>query len=83
MVDHTLHGAFGYLSAEDTVRNGRYVYFIRLTEQGIPGYDHAGDTFAELSSYFLVGSTSGKFLHQMVHVMQEVSHTFIVSKPYL
>lgn len=67
-----VHGAFGFLKDENTSRNDRYVYIIRLTEQGVPMFDHREDAMAEMPSSFLVGSVSGKFLHSMLSLMKEV-----------
>lgn len=68
-----IHGAFGFFKDENTSRNDRYVYILRLTEQGVPMFEHREDAVAEMPSSFLVGSVSGKFLHSMLSLMKEVS----------
>lgn len=72
MKDYLIYGAFGYLSDEVITRNTRYVYFIRLTERGIPIFDHKEDSIAEMPQYFLVGSVSGRVLQGMQHLMKQV-----------
>lgn len=71
--DYLLHGFYDCLTDENVTRDIRYVYIVRLTEYGMPLYERKEDTDAEMSSYFLVGSTQGRLLSSLDNLLNNVS----------
>lgn len=67
-----MHGVFDFLTDDMINKDAKYVYFIRLSEYGVPPYEKQEDTYAEMPSYFLVGSISGRFLSSIDHLLSNV-----------
>ncbi|XP_026741363.1 dynein heavy chain 10, axonemal [Trichoplusia ni] len=53
---------FGALTPQTAHRSRRYLYFVRLTQDGIPLSDNDRLTTLKMSDYFLTGVTTGKVL---------------------
>ncbi|KAF2892470.1 hypothetical protein ILUMI_13689 [Ignelater luminosus] len=62
--DYVIGGGFGALN-NAMAKNVRIVYMLRQSEESIPIFETKEETYAELPSYFIVGSCSSKFLHSM------------------
>lgn len=52
--------------------NRKYIYVLRLGEQGIPNFDYKEDAEAEMCSYFVMGSCNGKQLQGLLQHMVDV-----------
>lgn len=80
--DYVLHGDLHFITDDMVIKDARYVYFIRLTETGLPPFERQEDANAELPDYFLVGSLSGKFLSSVDNLLREVSWFYCTTLAY-
>lgn len=64
-------------------KNLRIAYILRQSDEGIPTFDTKEETYAELPSYFIVGSCSSKFLHSMKVLTKQVRDRFHKSHIFL
>lgn len=62
-----------FFTEEMLHKDTRYVYFVRLSEYGLPPYEKKEDIYAEMASHFLIGSTSGRFLQSIDHLLNDVT----------
>lgn len=68
-----LHGHLGMLDENERSAPGRqYVYFLRVSEEGIPLPEGPGDAYAEMPRHFIVGCTSSNFIGSMAKLLKKV-----------
>lgn len=68
-----LHGHLGMLDDNERSAPGRqYVYFLRVSEEGIPLPEGPGDAYAEMPRHFIVGCTSSNFIGSMAKLLKKV-----------
>ncbi|CAH1279940.1 unnamed protein product [Diabrotica balteata] len=73
VVDYILHG--GFMNTGEKMfesDNYRIIYFYRKTDSGIPRFKQASDADIEMPYYFLVGSSTGNFLHTVTHLCSQM-----------
>ncbi|KAK3924935.1 Dynein heavy chain 10, axonemal [Frankliniella fusca] len=67
-----LHGHLGMLDeAERSAPRRQYVYFLRISEEGIPLPESPSDAAADMPRHFIVGCCSSNFISSMAKLLKQ------------
>lgn len=75
-IAYMMHGQFTPLDVENTQKDTRYVYFIRLTEEAIPNFDTYDEALAQMPDYVLTGSCMSNLLQSVIGMLKGVRKIF-------
>ncbi|KAJ8924399.1 hypothetical protein NQ315_007195, partial [Exocentrus adspersus] len=72
VTDFALHGGFIKVNDCPLGSERRILYMYRKTEEGIPNFDYAEQAESEMCNYFLIGMTTGNFIHTVTSLSKNL-----------
>ncbi|XP_056647538.1 dynein axonemal heavy chain 10 [Diorhabda sublineata] len=73
VVDYVLHGGFMKIGGEMFENDAyRVIYFYRTSDDGIPIFENTLTADLEMPNYFIIGSSTGNFLHSVTLLCRQM-----------